>query len=151
MRSRTFFRCVFGIIIVAPVVGGCDGANSIPEPPPKQWILEPPASAAAESGDDDVKQGPALYRHYCGVCHGPEGKGDGQYYSDSLDAKPADLTDRQTVGQLSGEYISKVIREGSASVGKSPLCPPWGRVFSGEQVTAVVAHVRGLSAAPAEE
>lgn len=88
----------------------------------------------------DAKQ---LYEQTCAVCHGTEGKGDGPT-SKVLQPKPADLT---TV--LKGKddtYLSKVIREGGASVGKSPLMPSYQDVFSKEQIQGLIQYVRKLIA-----
>lgn len=84
-----------------------------------------------------------LYEQTCAVCHGTEGKGDGPT-SKVLQPKPADLT---TV--LKGKddaYLSKVIREGGASVGKSPLMPSYQDVFNKEQIQELIQYVRKLIA-----
>ncbi len=120
---------------------------------PETWDLEAPASVAAElarlHGNGDL--GAELFAHYCAVCHDAEGRGDGIYYVDNLDAMPADLTDKMSSESWTGEHIETVVREGSGRVGKSPLCPPWGSVFSDNQVSAVVAYVQQLPDRPAEE
>ncbi len=82
-----------------------------------------------------------LYEQTCAVCHGTEGKGDGPT-SKVLQPKPADLT---TV--LKGKddaYLSKVIREGGPSIGKSPLMPSYQDVFSKEQIQGLIQYVRKL-------
>ncbi len=110
--------------------------------PLEEWVLEPPASVAGQlDRSDKMHFGPTLFQHYCSVCHGAEGKGDGRYYSNSLNVSPTNLV----TANLSDDRITKVVREGTTAVGKSALCPPWGRVFSEEQVAAVVAHVKRLS------
>ena len=79
-----------------------------------------------------------------------EGRGDGQYFSDELSARPADLTDQKLLDSLTDEHLTSVITKGSISVEKSPLCPPWGRVFSEAQVTELVSYVRTLPKLAAE-
>jgi len=120
---------------------------------PEIWVLEAPTSVAAElaslHGDKDL--GAELFAHYCAVCHGADGSGNGIYYPDNLDAKAADLTDKMSAESWTDEHIETVVREGSSRVGKSPLCPPWGGVFSDNQVSAVVAYVKQLPDRPAEE
>ena len=117
---------------------------------PEDWNLEPPPAVAAAiaSAQDDINVGMELFQHYCAVCHGPEGKGDGIYYSDDVKPKPADLTDQQIAGAWSDDHIATVVRDGSSAVGKSNLCPPWGRVFSDKQVAAIVKKVRQLATQP---
>jgi hypothetical protein len=117
--------------------------------PLTQWELNPPRWAApVKDSTPPVPPGTnPLFTRYCTVCHGPEGRGDGQYYSDALAARPANLTDSQAMGPISDDQIATIINAGTVAVGKSPLCPPWGRVFSKEQVADLVVFVRGLSAA----
>jgi mono/diheme cytochrome c family protein len=40
----------------------------------------------------NVREGGVLFRHYCAVCHGGEGHGDG-FNAYNLDPKPRDLAD----------------------------------------------------------
>jgi formylglycine-generating enzyme required for sulfatase activity/mono/diheme cytochrome c family protein len=146
-RPDIGFRCVRSLTGPGPQ----PDSKAQTSPPPDQWTLDPPLSVAAEiaeaeAGDDP---GPRLYRHYCAVCHGVRGKGDGQYYSDSLEQRPADLTDPEVRGRLSADHLAQVICEGSAGAGKSALCPPWGRVFSADEIAALACYVRSLSAAVA--
>jgi mono/diheme cytochrome c family protein len=152
LRSGSL-RSVLCAVVAISVTSGCDRSKPGPtSPSADQWILDPPLSVAAEmaqseAGDDP---GPRLFQHYCAVCHGPEGRGDGQYYSDDLDCVPADLTRPEILGPLPDDHVAKVIREGSAGVGKSALCPPWGRVLSDHQIAAVVRHVSKLAVPSAE-
>ncbi len=46
---------------------------------------------------------------------------------------------------LTNEHLTKVIAEGGAAVGKSPLMAPWGGVLNAQQVQDVVAYVRSLA------
>ena len=130
------------ILAAALGCGGSEGGSGSVQ----HWQLDPPTWAAAEiaRATKGQNQGAALYQHYCAPCHGPAGKGDGQYFSDTLAAKPPDLNQMVAAGQLSDEHLAKVIQQGSAAVGKSPLCPPWGRVISDEQLAALVAHIPHL-------
>ncbi len=88
---------------------------------------------------------------YCAVCHGAEGKGDGAAAS-GLDPKPIDLA----LTKMSTEELKKLIKEGGAAVGRSPLMTPWGAVLDQAKLAEVVTFIEGLrtpaksSAAPAE-
>src|SRR5262245_37266882 len=73
----------------------------------------------------DAEQGKKLYGQFCASCHGQSGKGDGAAAA-ALNPKPRDHTDKEYMSKLSDEDIFKVIKNGGASVGKSPLMPPWG-------------------------
>ena len=49
------------------------------------------------------------------------------------------------MGQLSDEHVYKVIKEGAASVGKSPLMAPWGGILSDQDIRDVLGYLRTLS------
>jgi mono/diheme cytochrome c family protein len=127
------------------------------EPPPAQAPAEtpPPAPAAtpttpppaAEPAGDPVTRGNDVYQMYCASCHGPQGNGDGPV-SAGLDPKPAKHSDGAYMNALSDAHLEKVIKEGGASVGKSPLMAPWGATLSDAQVKDVIAFVRSLASPP---
>ncbi len=109
-------------------------------------LLTTPASA----GDDvlgDSAKGKKHYEAICSACHGPQGDGNGPAGS-SLSPKPRDFTDAAVMGELSDEYLIKVISEGGAAVGKSPLMPPWGGVLKPKDVRDVAAFVRSWAPLP---
>ncbi|NTU68195.1 MAG: cytochrome c [Chlorobiaceae bacterium] len=89
-----------------------------------------------------LKEGKRLYNHYCFECHGDAGDGSGQYYGVSLTPQPANFTDKAFMKSLTDEKITKVISEGSASVGKSNMCPPWGRTLDKEEIECLVEYVK---------
>jgi cytochrome c oxidase cbb3-type subunit 3 len=49
------------------------------------------------------------------------------------------------MGQLSDEHVTKVIRDGGASVGKSPMMAPWGGILSEPDIRDVLGYLRTLS------
>jgi mono/diheme cytochrome c family protein len=106
-----------------------------------------PAAPAAEPAGDPVARGNQIYQQYCASCHGPEGNGDGPV-SAGLDPKPAKHSDGAYMNALTDAHIEKVIKEGGASVGKSPLMAPWGATLSDAQVKDVMAFVRSLAQPP---
>jgi cytochrome c oxidase cbb3-type subunit 3 len=91
----------------------------------------------------DAEQGKKLYGQFCASCHGQSGKGDGPAAA-ALNPKPRDHTDKETMSKLSDEELFKVIKNGGASVGKSPLMPAWGASLKDEQIRDVMAYVRTL-------
>lgn len=91
----------------------------------------------------DVEQGKKLYGQFCVSCHGQSGKGDGPA-SAALNPKPRDHTDKELMSKLSDDDLLKVIKGGGASVGKSPLMPPWGATLKDDQIKDVIAYVRTL-------
>lgn len=80
------------------------------------------------------------YEAYCMVCHGEGGHGDG-FNAFNLNPRPADLA---VVKKQGDEHLLKVISDGSASVGKTPLCPPWGKTLGEERARSIVAYVHTL-------
>jgi len=101
------------------------------------------SAAAATKVPFALKEGKRLYSQYCGVCHGETGDGSGQYYG--LTPTPANFTDKAFMKTLPDEVMFKAINEGSASVGKSNMCPPWGKSFHSEEIEFIVAYIRTLA------
>jgi mono/diheme cytochrome c family protein len=92
----------------------------------------------------DAEQGKKLYGQFCVTCHGESGKGDGAAAA-ALNPKPRDHTDKEYMSTLSDDDMLKVIKNGGASVGKSPLMPPWGASLKDDQIQDIIAYVRTLS------
>ena len=94
--------------------------------------------------DGDTAAGAAQYKIFCESCHGPGGNGDGPAAA-ALNPQPAKHNDGAYMNTLTNEHLTKVIAEGGAAVGKSPLMAPWGGVLNEQQVKDVVAYVRSLA------
>lgn len=92
-----------------------------------------------------LKEGRRLFRHYCAVCHGQTGDGFGQYYGYSLQPKPTNFTDSNFVKTRSDELLMKSISNGTISIGKSNMCPPWGSIFHVEEIEFLIAYIKTLS------
>jgi mono/diheme cytochrome c family protein len=143
-------------VIAAAVLLACGEAGDSPAPPaeppppaqaPAETQPPPPAPTpppAAEPAGDPVARGNVVYQQFCASCHGPAGDGDGPV-SAGLDPKPAKHSDGGYMNALSDAHLEKVIKEGGASVGKSPLMAPWGATLSDAQVKDVIAFVRSLA------
>ncbi|MGH9701952.1 MAG: c-type cytochrome [Candidatus Acidiferrales bacterium] len=76
--------------------------------------------------------GAEMYKAYCAVCHGPDGKGTGPAAAE-LKTKPADLSTlaKRHGGKFPDEYVVTVLRFGTtaAAHGTSDM-PTWGPLFS---------------------
>jgi mono/diheme cytochrome c family protein len=94
----------------------------------------------------DSEAGKELYQQRCSPCHGPDGKANTPT-AQALNPKPADHTNGSYMNKLSSDHIQKVIKEGGASVGKSPIMPPQADL-SDEQIANLVAFVRSLANPP---
>ena len=140
------------VAVVVWICGACGGDTSKPAPPqPASSPAEPTApaekpAATVPTGNlrGDADAGAQLYATYCASCHGPGGKGDGPI-AQTLKPPPANHTDHAYMGTLSDEHLYKVISQGGASVGKSPMMAPWGGVVNEEGIRDLIAFIRKLS------
>lgn len=95
----------------------------------------------------DVPAGQAVYQQYCSACHGPQGKGNGPAAA-AMTPKPRNHTDGAYMNALSDAHLMQVIREGGASVQRSPLMPPWKGTLTPQQIEDVTAYLRTLAVPP---
>jgi len=89
----------------------------------------------------DAKQ---LYMKDCNMCHGPNGKGDGPA-GKMLKPPPADFA-AVLKGQADAD-ITKIIKEGGKSVGKSTAMPAFGKRLKDDQIQSLVKYIKGFAAA----
>jgi mono/diheme cytochrome c family protein len=85
------------------------------------------------------------YLSNCATCHGANGHGS--WRATIFLIRPGDLTDRRVMAPLSDDYLFTLIKNGGATIGK-PGMPAFGYHLSDEEIRALVAYVRTLSAAP---
>jgi len=97
-------------------------------------------------------RGHRLFLQRCATCHGPEGRGDGQN-AYNLQPPPPDF--QESLAKLSPTDRRMIVESGTVALGRSPLCPPWGRSLGPDDVDAVVAWldaaVRPAAADPATD
>ncbi|NTW50690.1 MAG: cytochrome c [Chlorobiales bacterium] len=103
------------------------------------------AAAKPEKIPFSLKEGKRLFSHYCAVCHGESGDGSGQYYGFTLQPSPANFTDTNFVKTRTDEVLFKLINDGPASLGKSNMCPPWGKTLHREEIEFIVAYIKTFS------
>ena len=89
----------------------------------------------------DPFEGRRLYRSYCLVCHGVDGKSIGPL-ADKLDLEPADLS--------SGEYQTKKVKELAVIIAgyrrkEGSNMPRWGAVFPMTDLHNVAAYITRLT------
>lgn len=111
--------------------------------------LGKPAAIPAEA----TKAAETIYTNYCSTCHGPKGAGDGAAAA-ALNPKPRTFADAAWQRSVSSDHIAKVIQEGGAAVGKSPLMAPAKAMFTGQPeatLDAMVQIVRRLGREAAAE
>jgi mono/diheme cytochrome c family protein len=95
----------------------------------------------------NVREGRALFQHYCSTCHGAEGHGDG-FNAYNLDPKPRDLGAPDFQAKRSDEDLAAAIRSGGGASGLSAAMPPWGRSLGERQSRNLVLYLRTLSPEP---
>ncbi len=84
------------------------------------------------------------FEFYCAQCHGTDGKGKGPNVTKDFATSPRNFTNAKEMDKLSDADLKNVIIDGGPSVGKSSLMPPWGKTLTGEDVDALVGHLRKL-------
>jgi mono/diheme cytochrome c family protein len=133
-------RCVSGVLLLAPLaLTACGRAASPPADPMLDAIRAEERVGGLSYGEG---QGKHLFAQYCATCHGDEGKGDGQNAS-NLNPPPPDLTSGKNARDAA--YLRRVIAQGSAAIGRSPLSPPWGRSVTAQQIDYLVAYCQSLA------
>ncbi len=95
------------------------------------------------SSSEAAKGVPSTYTNLCASCHGAKGKGDGPAAM-ALNPRPRDFSDCKEMASHSDDYFYKIIKGGGQSVGRSPLMPPWGGSLNDQQVSDLVAYIRGF-------
>ncbi len=85
------------------------------------------------------------FGHFCAPCHGETGTGDGRYYPSDLSPSPRDFTDAEFMKNRMDKQLFKAISEGSAAVGRSNRCPPWGRIIDKENINEIIVYLRSLA------
>ncbi len=89
------------------------------------------------------EDGKQLYEQTCSPCHGMSGKGDGPT-AQVLQPKPANLT--TALKGKNDAYLTKLLKGGGPSVGKSPLMPSYKDVLSEEQMRSLIQYIKGFVA-----
>lgn len=101
-----------------------------------------------ESGlDAELARGKELYSNICAICHGESGDGKGfnaYNLKSNFGIQPFDFTDSNGVAQLSLDEVKKAITYGGPAVNKSQYMPPWGGVFTDQQIADLTAYIRTL-------
>ncbi len=118
-----------------------------PPPPPAPNIPPPEGEEApgeqAEAGEAQA-EADQLWTTLCSTCHGMTGEGVGPVAA-GFPVKPRSFSDQEWQKETTDESIAKVIVEGGAAIGKSPLMPGNPQLTGKpEVVQALVQKVRSF-------
>jgi len=131
--------------VLAVILLGCTGKRGQGEPGANDSArvadTSHQAASPARSVSYEERQGAILYRKYCSVCHGLEGKGDG-FNAFNLDPRPRDFSDSTLMKALSDDQLVQTISGGGRSVNKSPLMPSYRGTLSRQQISYLSKYIR---------
>jgi mono/diheme cytochrome c family protein len=119
------------LLLVLAIAAGCG-----PGPEPGTDAVQ----EAFRQGELSARQahGKRVFAQRCATCHGPEGRGDGQN-AYNLQPPPPDF--QESLPKLAEDGRRTVIEGGTAALGRSALCPPWGSSLVEEEVKALLAYM----------
>jgi cytochrome c553 len=95
----------------------------------------------------DASKGEAKFKQLCISCHGEKGNGQGAAAA-AMNPKPGNFTDPANSERLTDEWIYKMVKNGGAANGKSPMMVAWGGVLKDNEVRDVAAYVTKFKPAP---
>lgn len=97
----------------------------------------------------DAAKGEEKYKLLCVACHGEKGDGNGPAGA-ALNPKPTNFTDAANADRLTDEHVYKVIKDGGAANGRSPLMAPWSGSLKDDELRNVAAYVQKFKPAKAD-
>ncbi|MDP3151522.1 MAG: cytochrome c [Archangium sp.] len=105
-------------------------------------LISMPAFAADAAFDlkGDAAKGEAHYKTLCISCHGEKGDGNGPAGA-AMNPKPGNFTDPANAERITGEWVYKMVKNGGAANGKSPMMVAWSGALNDQQVRDVSAYV----------
>lgn len=89
----------------------------------------------------DPTAGEEVYRKYCALCHGKNGKGDGIMLR-VIPVSPTDYTNVGRMNSLSNQDLIDIISNGR---GEGSFMPGWKGSLSQHEIESVVSYIRLLS------
>ncbi|MFQ5639487.1 MAG: c-type cytochrome [bacterium] len=89
------------------------------------------------------RKGKRLFDHYCAVCHGAQGQGDG-FNAYNLDPRPKDMTEKSYLDVVTDDWLSEAISQGGRGVKRSILMPSYENTLSKEQIADIVAYLHAF-------
>ena len=128
------------MVVASLAVGLVASAGCRAQPAPAKDALQEAFRDDAHSAQ--AARGHRVFLQRCATCHGPQGRGDGQN-AYNLQPPPPDF--QESLAKLPAGDRRKVIAGGTAALGRSPLCPAWGRSLGPDDVDALLAWLEAAS------
>lgn len=88
-------------------------------------------------------EGEALYLRHCAACHGVNGRVDG-FNTANLPVLPSVLSSAEIMVLRPDDSLFDGIHAGAYVLDGSPRMPPFGEMFSADQIRSLVDHIRVL-------
>lgn len=108
-----------------------------------------PAFAADFELKGDAAKGATSFKTLCVSCHGEKGDGNGPAGA-AINPHPTNFTDPANAARLTPEWVYKMVKNGGAANGKSPMMVAWNGALNDQQIRDVSAYVLTFKpAAPA--
>lgn len=89
-----------------------------------------------------LREGERLFAHYCAPCHGENGEGSGKYLGYMVKPQPPDMTAPDFLQYRSDSLLAVAITGGSAALGRSNLCPPWGNTLHSMEIEFLIKFIK---------
>jgi cytochrome c553 len=99
------------------------------------------AANAAARQPATARSGREVYETVCITCHGPDGRGGVNLEIEKI-VKPPDFSDCAFAAREPDRGFVAVAHGGGPARGFSPLMAPWAGLFSEQELTMAVAHIR---------
>lgn len=87
-----------------------------------------------------LKMGQIVFKNRCALCHGKNGQGDGKLAKFIKDPPPFNLIQ----SRQPDDYLRYIIRNGGASLERSPQMPPWKNEISPVEIDSVIHYIKTL-------
>ena len=92
----------------------------------------------------DQRAGKRLFDHYCVVCHGALGEGDG-FNAYNLDPRPVSFRDSAAMVLRSDLQLLRIVQYGGKAAGKSPQMHAYRFTLTEVQTNRIVTYLRTFS------
>jgi mono/diheme cytochrome c family protein len=144
-QGKITTACVLSKVVVACCLAtGCARQDSdvLKEPSPIEDLAV--RNKSPDPLVESQSRGAKAYKHYCSICHGDKGQGDG-FNSTNLAVPPRNFSAAQFWRQATDEQLLLTVTKGGPAAGKSVLMPAWGKTLTDRDMRDIVAFLHTLA------